>query len=121
MIAEPAYEVTHWDGLQHIDDPEKHPFYHVIPDPNDTMVAFGGERAWRYVCEANLEACPIESRNIDVDLEPEWSYDAIEGKYVPPDDLVFRHGGQLNDDGVTEKCLKELKVSATSTAGQPVV
>jgi hypothetical protein len=76
------------------------------------MIAFGGERAWRYVCEENLEPCPIENRNIDVDLEPEWTYDSALGEYNPPDDLVLRHGGQLNDDGMTEKCLKELKVRA---------
>jgi hypothetical protein len=107
---EPACEVSHWDGLQHIDNPEEHPFYHVIPDPNDSLIAFGRERAWRYVCEKNLEPCPMENRNIDVDLAPEWIYNSAAGVYIPPDDLVFRHGGQLNDDGVTENCLKELKV-----------
>jgi hypothetical protein len=108
---EPACDVSHWDGLQHIDNPEEHPFYHVIPDPNDTMIAFGRERSWRYVCEKNLEPCPNEQRNIDVDLEPEWMYDSAAGMYIPPDDLVFRHGGQLNDDGLTERCLRELRVS----------
>ncbi|KAG7353510.1 hemimethylated DNA binding domain yccV-containing protein [Nitzschia inconspicua] len=112
--AEPVYDVTNWDGLQHIDNPERYPFYHVIPDPNDTMIAFGGERAWRYVCEDNLEPCPMESRNIDVDLEPEWNFDDSAGMYVPPDDLLFRHGGQLNDDGVTENCLKKLKETIIS-------
>jgi hemimethylated DNA binding protein len=106
---EPAYEVTHWDGLQHIDNPEQYPFYHVIPDPRDVLVAFGGERPWRYVCEENLEACPGNNRSIDVDLEPEWSYDSSSGTYNPPNDLVFRHGGNLKDDGITEKCLQEMK------------
>jgi len=111
---EPAYEVTHWDGLQHIDSPESYPFYHVIPDPSDTMVAFGGERSWRYVCEENLELCPRDSRDIEVDLEPEWSYDAAACSYLPPDDLILRHGGQLNDEGLTEKCLQEIKTSIDS-------
>ncbi len=107
---EPAYEVTHWDGLQHIENPEQYPFYHVIPDRGDTMVAFGAERPWRYVCEENLEICPKEDRELDIDLEPEWTVDAESGKYQPPEELSLRHGGQLEDDGITENCLEELKV-----------
>mmetsp|Transcript_7676 Transcript_7676/g.19122 ORF Transcript_7676/g.19122 Transcript_7676/m.19122 type:complete len:806 (-) Transcript_7676:887-3304(-) len=106
---EPVYEVTHWDGLQHIDNPEQYPFYHVIPDRDDVMVAFGGERPWRYVCEENLEVCPKENRDIDVDLEPEWTTDPKNKKYVPSDELKLRHGEQLEDDGLTENCLKEIK------------
>jgi hypothetical protein len=108
--AEPAYEVTHWDGLQHIDNPEQYPFYHVIPDRSDAMVAFGGERPWRYVCEENLELCPKENRDLDIDLELEWTIDAKTGAYQPSDELLLRHGDQVGDDGVTENCLGELKV-----------
>jgi len=111
---EPAYEVTHWDGLQHIKNPEQYPFYHVIPDRGDVMTAFGGERPWRYVCEENLELCPNEIRNLDVDLEPEWIVDATTGAYRPPDELVLRHGDQLEDDGLTEKCLQEIKTAINS-------
>ena len=107
---EPAYDITHWDGLQHIENPEKYPFYHVIPDRSDTMVAFGAERPWRYVCEENLEPCPEDNRNLDIDLEPEWTVDVENGKYKAPDDLLLRHGGDLEDDGTTVNCLKELKV-----------
>jgi hypothetical protein len=109
---EPTYEVTHWDGLQHIENPEQYPFYHVIPDPTDTMVAFGGERSWRYVCEENLEPCPRDSRDIDVDLEPEWSFDTTSRSYKPPEELLFKHGGDLEDDGMTARCLEEIKVRA---------
>jgi len=110
VAPEPAYEVTHWDGLQHIKNPEQYPFYHVIPDRSDTMVAFGGERPWRYVCEENLELCPQENRDLDVDLEPEWIADVSKGTFLPPDELILRHGDQLEDDGLTEKCLGEIKV-----------
>jgi len=106
---EPAYEVTHWDGLQHIENPEQYPFYHVIPDRSDVMVAFGGERPWRYVCEENLELCPQENRDLDIDLEPEWTIDVKNGTFQAPDELLLRHGDQLEDDGVTENCLGELK------------
>ena len=110
FASEPAYEVTHWDGLQHIKNPEQYPFYHVIPDRNDVMVAFGGERPWRYVCEENLQVCPEDERSLDIDLEPEWTIDPKNGKYQSPDDLLLRHGGALDDDGVTQDCLKEMKV-----------
>eukprot|EP00532_Pseudo-nitzschia_australis_P000440 CAMPEP_0168188126 /NCGR_PEP_ID=MMETSP0139_2-20121125/15456_1 /TAXON_ID=44445 /ORGANISM="Pseudo-nitzschia australis, Strain 10249 10 AB" /LENGTH=794 /DNA_ID=CAMNT_0008110493 /DNA_START=125 /DNA_END=2509 /DNA_ORIENTATION=+ len=106
---EPAYGVTHWDGLQHIKNPEQYPFYHVIPDRNDVMVAFGGERPWRYVCEENLELCPKENRDLDIDLEPEWTTDVKNAKYVPSDELRLRHGEKLEDDGLTAKCLGEIK------------
>eukprot|EP00534_Pseudo-nitzschia_fraudulenta_P005851 CAMPEP_0201177128 /NCGR_PEP_ID=MMETSP0851-20130426/106649_1 /ASSEMBLY_ACC=CAM_ASM_000631 /TAXON_ID=183588 /ORGANISM="Pseudo-nitzschia fraudulenta, Strain WWA7" /LENGTH=814 /DNA_ID=CAMNT_0047460667 /DNA_START=71 /DNA_END=2512 /DNA_ORIENTATION=- len=106
---EPAYEVTHWDGLQHIENPEQYPFYHVIPDRNDVMVAFGAERRWRYVCEENLEPCAQENRDLDIDLEPEWTKDDKKGMYKPPDELLLRHGYTLEDDGVTELCLEEIK------------
>jgi hypothetical protein len=74
------------------------------------MVAFGGERSWRYVCEENLEPCPQGNRDINVDLEPEWSFDKSDGVYVPPEAIVLKHGGDLEDDGITEKCLEEIKV-----------
>lgn len=110
MFIEPAYDVSRWDGLQHIDKPEEYPFYHVVPDRNDVIIAFGGERPWRYVCEANLEVCPKENRDLDVDLDQGWKIDFVDGKYVPSDELKLRHGEQLEDDGLTEMCLREMKV-----------
>lgn len=73
------------------------------------MVAFGAERPWRYVCEANLETCPEDNRDLDIDIEPEWTIDVEKGKYRAPDDILLRHGGDLEDDGITVNCLKELK------------
>ena len=114
VVTEPAYDVSRWDGLQHIDNPEEYPFYHVIPDRNDAIVAFGGERPWRYVCEENLEPCPKDNRGLDVDLELEWTNDVKNGKYVPPEELKLRHGEQLEDAEMTEKCLGEIKVRILS-------
>ena len=74
------------------------------------LVAFGGERPWRYVCEENLELCPRENRDLDIDLESEWTRDVKHGTYQAPDELILRHGGQLEDEGITEDCLEELKV-----------
>jgi heat shock protein HspQ len=118
---QPVYEVTHWDGLQHIDRPEQYPFYHVIPDPSDTVAAFGLERPWRYVCEENLESCPKGDRRIDVDLEPDWTYDSELGSYVPPDLIRFRHGCDLEDDGMTERCLREMRVREPTASWDMIV
>jgi hemimethylated DNA binding protein len=83
----PVVDVSRWDGLQHINDPQNYPFYHVIPDQNDCVEAFGRERESRYVCEANLDICPLSRRNIDVDLEPEWELDRSSRTYIAPADL----------------------------------
>lgn len=78
------------------------------------MVAFGAERPWRYVCEENMEICPADNRDLDIDLEPEWTTDVKSEMFQPPDDLVLRHGGELEDDGITMNCLGELKVGIFS-------
>jgi hemimethylated DNA binding protein len=112
---EPSVDVSLWDGLQHIKHPELYPFYHIIPDQQDCINAFGGERPSRYVCEANLVTCPAGERNIDVDLGPEWERDSSSGAYIPPDDVKFKHGIDLADDGITKQCLMELRDSLTRT------
>jgi hemimethylated DNA binding protein len=84
---QPTFDVSRWDGLRHIKDPHEYPFYHIVPDQNDCVEAFGGERPSRYVCEENLEICPTDRRNIDVDLEPEWKLNPTNGFYEAPDDL----------------------------------
>jgi len=112
---EPTVDVSRWDGLQHIKNPEKYPFYHIIPDQDDCIQAFGGERPFRYVCEANLVDCPTTERQIEVDLGPEWDHDATKGIYIPPDDVKFKHGIDLSDDGITKQCLMELRDSLTRT------
>lgn len=43
----PVMDVRRWDGLQHVDNPMEKPFYQVIPDQNDCIEAFGGERPAR--------------------------------------------------------------------------
>jgi hemimethylated DNA binding protein len=89
---QPTVDVSMWDGLQHIKDPHKFPFYHIIPDRNDCIEAFGGERYLRYVCEQNLEICPADQRNIEVDLGPDWERHHSDAVYIPPDDLkVSQH------------------------------
>ena len=144
----PTVDVSRWDGLQHITDPQQYPFYHIVPDQNDCIEAFGGERSWRYVCEANLEIS--RERDVEIDLEPEWLLDRSNMRYNPPADILvslncmrlsmrnchgprsfpsenlgslcltcevaptctqFKYGGDMDDDGLTVRCLEAMKVS----------
>jgi hemimethylated DNA binding protein len=105
----PSIDVSRWDGLGHIDNPNEIPFYHVIPDQGDCVEAFGGERPMRYVCEDNLEECLPNRKMIDVDLEPEWGRDPADGSYVAPAELRFKYGEDMEDDGATERCLLRIQ------------
>jgi hemimethylated DNA binding protein len=96
---EPTLDVSRWDGLSHIKNPDEFPFYQIIPDQNDCLQAFGGERSSRYVCEENLEICSKEERNVDIDLEPEWKHNQSEGLFYPPDDLKVRRSSNNDIPG----------------------
>jgi hemimethylated DNA binding protein len=107
--ATPKVDVTMWDGLQDIDDPMQLPFYHVIPDQGDCIRAFGGERPLRYVCEENLQPCAENRSFIAVDLEPEWKLNASASSYAAPSDVRFKYGEDMDDDGVTERCMNHIQ------------
>ena len=83
----PHVDVTNWDGLQHVDNPQNQPFYHIRPDENDCIRAFGGPRSFRYVCQDNLELCEATGLQVD-DLNPrEWKWDKEKGCYIPSDEM----------------------------------
>jgi hemimethylated DNA binding protein len=109
--ARPIVDVSRWDGLQHIPDPQKYPFYQVVPDQDDCVKAFGDHRPMRYVCEANLDACPENLVDFNVDLDPDWMKSESGDHYVPPEDLRFKFGEDLNDDGATERCMMRIQES----------
>lgn len=103
----PVMDVRRWDGLQHIENPMEKPFYHVLPDQNDCIKVFGGERPARYVCEDNLELCPESERTIKVDMEPVWA--KTETGYEAPQAIKYRYGDELDDDGITERCMRRMQ------------
>jgi len=110
---QPSVDVSRWDGLQHLSAEEikKMPFYHVVPDPHDCTREFGAERGLRYVCQANLEVCPAEDTDIDVEFEdPEWTRETTDGVigYKAPEQLLFKYGQDDDDDKTTERCMKEI-------------
>ena len=80
----PSVDVRGWDGVQHIDNPQNQPFYHVVPDTNDCIRTFGAPRSFRYVCQENLEQVDIsdELEVDDLNLQ-EWKWDNKRGVYVP--------------------------------------
>jgi hemimethylated DNA binding protein len=105
----PQVDVSRWDGLKDVEHPEQHPFYHVIPDPGDCLIAFGGPRPFRYVCQANLETCPLDERTIHVDLDDTWIRHPLTGIYQAPSDIRYKYGEDLGDDGLTERCMNHLQ------------
>jgi hemimethylated DNA binding protein len=83
----PTIDVSRWDGVQHIDNPGEQPFYHILPDQDDCLNAFGGPRGMRYVCQENLEACQGDRRKVNVPIEavdPGWTRDDATMEFVPP-------------------------------------
>ena len=96
----PSVDVSRWDGLQDVENPMEKPFYHVIPDANDCVKAFGSERSFRYVVDDNLELCPpnqsiIDVPNLDTD---EWVLDTGKWRYDTPDVLKFKYAESLGPD-----------------------
>jgi hemimethylated DNA binding protein len=83
--SKPRMDVSNWDGLSHIERPQEKPFYHIYPDANDCVIAFGGPRGFRYVCQDNLEICPIDDPlEFATTLDPdEWKWDSDGGSYTP--------------------------------------
>mmetsp|Transcript_11436 Transcript_11436/g.16772 ORF Transcript_11436/g.16772 Transcript_11436/m.16772 type:complete len:766 (+) Transcript_11436:197-2494(+) len=104
----PAVDVSLWDGLSDVENPNEKPFYHIIPDQNDCLQQFGGERPFRYACEENLELCPRHRTILEVDMDPEWDIDTETKNYTPPEELKFKHGEDIGDDNVTEQFLEEV-------------
>lgn len=86
----PRMDVSNWDGLADIECPQEKPFYHVIPDVNDCVSAFGGPRHFRYVCQDNLESSPIETTPLDLEMNlnpEEWTWLSEEGRYIPSSEI----------------------------------
>ena len=106
----PTFDVSRWDGVQHIENPVEHPFYHVIPDRRDCLRAFGAERPFRYVCEANLELCPKNQNLLEVDLD--WDRSPRGDRYIPSKAASFQYAGDEDDDDevrVTERCMAKIQ------------
>ena len=84
--SKPRMDVSNWDGLAHIERPQEKPFYHVYPDVNDCISAFGGPRSFRYVCQDNLELSLNNDKPLDFEmtLDPdEWKWVGDSGSYIP--------------------------------------
>jgi len=102
--AKPRMDVSNWDGLQGVENPNEKPFYHIYPDVNDCIEAFGGPRSFRYVCQDNLELSssnenPLELK-LDVDPE-EWKWDGEKGNYIASAEMKFMYAEDLGEDETT--------------------
>ena len=84
--AKPRMDVSNWDGLTDVENPNEKPFYHIYPDVNDSISAFGGPRSFRYVCQDNLELSHNNNEPLDFEVEldqDEWKWDGDNGEYIP--------------------------------------
>ena len=86
----PHMDVSQWDGLQGVDNPNEKPFYHIRPDVNDCIREFGGPRSWRYVCQDNLEPYDLKHGRIELEMEldeEEWGWDTENGRFAPSEEI----------------------------------
>mmetsp|Transcript_491 Transcript_491/g.837 ORF Transcript_491/g.837 Transcript_491/m.837 type:complete len:730 (-) Transcript_491:345-2534(-) len=112
----PTVDVSRWDGLQHLKNVDDTPFYSIVPDPADTVKAFGAVRTMRYVCEANLEVCPVEDADIDLDIMemvPGWSFDDSLQRYVPSDEVKFEYGEVIEEENIMMRSMELLEEGLT--------
>ena len=97
----PRFDVSNWDGLQEVESPMTKPFYHVYPDVNDCIRAFGGPRNWRYCCQDNLELSSHNDNPLEFEMEldeDDWRWDAERGMYVPSAEM------KVSDTSHTSLC-----------------
>ena len=65
-------------------------------------------RAIRYVCEENLELCSeTERKTMVVDMDPLWT--RTETGFDAPHSFKYRFGEDLDDDGITERCMTRIQ------------
>jgi len=103
----PHMDVSQWDGLQGVENPNEKPFYHIRPDINDCIREFGGPRSWRYVCQDNLEPYDLKHGRIELEMEldeDEWGWDKENGWFAPSEEIRFMHA---EDVGENEEAIKE--------------
>jgi hemimethylated DNA binding protein len=89
----PVVDVSNWDGLVEIENPNEKPFLHIRTDTRDCEEAFGSERPFRYVCQENLELCPRHRTLIDPELD--WKSDETEARYIAPEHMKVSQDFQM--------------------------
>lgn len=109
----PKMDVSNWDGLKDVEgDVVNMPFYHVIPDTDDTIKAFGSERSFRYVCQDNLLPCnKDEKKNINANLDDGWFFDGE--KYSGPDFSSFCHNEPIASEDLVVECINALETKCS--------
>eukprot|EP00571_Detonula_confervacea_P007230 CAMPEP_0172329892 /NCGR_PEP_ID=MMETSP1058-20130122/61118_1 /TAXON_ID=83371 /ORGANISM="Detonula confervacea, Strain CCMP 353" /LENGTH=788 /DNA_ID=CAMNT_0013047085 /DNA_START=10 /DNA_END=2373 /DNA_ORIENTATION=+ len=96
----PRMDVSNWDGLTEVENPQEKPFYHVYPDVNDCIRVFGGPRHFRYVCQDNLELIPHNEGPLDLEMDMDsegWKWDGERGRYIPSAEMKFTFGEDLGE------------------------
>lgn len=94
----PYVDVSQWDGLQGVNNPNEKPFYHIRTDSNDCIREFGSPRPYRYVCQDNLEPYDLKHGRIELEMEldeEEWGWDKENGWFAPSGEIKVRHSGHV--------------------------
>ena len=97
----PVVDVQYWDGVVGLPSGPEQPFYHILPDTNDCITAFGAPRGSRYVAQENLETVPHAERLIASgdklsELFPKYCDET--GRFQPALQVAY----QYPEDGVED-------------------
>lgn len=89
----PAIDVSRWEGVLASSLGVNQPFYHCIPDSNDTLHFLGGVRKLMYVAQENLELChALESRiNSDVIPQAFECFDPSTQSFLPTERITWQY------------------------------
>lgn len=89
----PAIDVSRWEGVLASSMGVNQPFYHCIPDSNDTLHFLGGVRKLMYVAQENLELChALESRiNSDVIPQAFECFDPSTQSFLPTERITWQY------------------------------
>lgn len=89
----PVVDVAHWDGVEDLALGAEQPFYHILPDHHDCVLAFGAPRDSRYVAQENLEVVPANERLISSErlnqILPQYCDET--GQFYVSEELLFQY------------------------------
>jgi hemimethylated DNA binding protein len=91
--ATPVTDMSNWYATFGVDSPNERPYYRVQPDNSDCVKVFGRERPLQYICQDNLELCPLDNTFLDVDTK--WKRDDLHSRYIPDDETKVRNRVRL--------------------------
>lgn len=89
----PMIDVSNWEGVVQSTLGVNQPFYHCIPDSNDTLHFLGGVRKLMYVAQENLKMCHALESRIHSDVVPQAFeyYDTTTNSFIPTERIAWQY------------------------------